>query len=50
MFPSTDPIRTRPVEPFGEEKKGTSLRYDHRTSPLSWDSAHTLKHVRRFPR
>lgn len=41
MFPSTEPIRTRPVEPFGEEKNGTSLRYDHRISPLSWDSRNT---------
>lgn len=41
MFPSTEPIRTRPVDPLGEEKNGTSLRYDHRTSPLSWDSGHT---------
>lgn len=41
MFPSTEPIRTGPVEPFGEEKNGTSLRYDHRTSPLSWDSRNT---------
>lgn len=37
MFPSTEPITARPEETFGDEKNGTSLRYDHKTSPLSCD-------------
>lgn len=41
MCPSTEPITTLPEEPFGDEKNGTSLLYDHRTSPLSWDKENT---------
>lgn len=37
MFPSTEPITARPEETFGDEKNGTSLLYDHKTSPLSCD-------------